>query len=62
MKIPEPKLTPITVNTKGLMELLGCGKPSALKIGNDAKAKIVIGRRILWSVEAIKRYVSSIAE
>jgi len=45
------------------MELLNCGRPTAVKIGIDAGAKIVVGeRKILWHVRTIERYLDSLAQ
>lgn len=52
----------LTVNTRLLMQMLGCGKPTAVKIGTAAGAKIVIGRKILWNVNIVQRYLNNIAE
>ncbi len=52
----------LTVSTRGLMVLLNCGKPTAIKIGTAAQAKIVVGRRILWNVQAVRRYLDTAAE
>lgn len=52
----------LTVSTKTLMRMLDCGKPAAIKIGTDAQAKIVVGRRILWNVQAVRRYLNIAAE
>lgn len=57
-----PVNTKLLVNTKDLMQMLSCGKPSAIKIGEDAHAKVCIGRKILWNVECVKKYINSIAE
>ena len=54
--------TKLLVNTKDLMQILSCGKPMAIKIGENAHAKICIGRKILWNVECVKKYLNSIAE
>lgn len=50
------------VNTSTLMKLLNCGKPTAVKIGTSAKAKITIGRKILWNIAIIQQYLNEIAE
>lgn len=55
-------ITALTVSTKILMQMLNCGKPTAIKIGTAAGAKIVIGRKILWNVSVIQCYLNSIAE
>lgn len=52
----------ITLSTEDLMDVLGCGICTARKIGEAAGAKIVIGKRVLWSVDKIKAYLDSIAE
>lgn len=52
----------ITLSTEDLMDVLSCGICTARKIGEAAGAKIVIGKRVLWSVDKIKAYLDSIAE
>lgn len=52
----------LTVSTKTLMRLMDCGKPAAIRIGTEAGAKVVVGRRILWNVQAIRRYLDIAAE
>lgn len=52
----------LTVSTRGLMALLDCGKPTAIRIGTEARAKVVVGRRILWNVQAVQRYLDIAAE
>ena len=53
---------PITVNIERLAAMLSCGCATARKIGEQAGAKIVIGRRVLYSVEKVKKYLSSLEE
>lgn len=62
VKAKSPIDIKLLVNTKDLMQMLSCGKPSAIKIGEDAHAKVCIGRKILWNVECVKKYINSIAE
>ena len=38
---------PIAVDIEGLSAMLSCGRATARKIGEQAGAKIVIGRRVL---------------
>ncbi len=52
----------LAVNTSMLMKMLNCGRPTAIKIGTEAGAKIVIGRRILWNPRIIRCYLDNIAE
>lgn len=50
------------VNTTTLMKLLDCGKWAANQIGTKANAKICIGRRKLWNLKLIQKYLDEIAE
>ncbi len=52
----------LTVSTRGLMALLNCGKPTAIKIGDSAGARISIGRKVLWNVKVIEQYLNRVAE
>mgnify|MGYP000010608624 FL=1 len=58
------KLTPnvITVDIDKLSSMLSCGHATARKIGEQAEARIYIGRRVLYSVNKIQKYLDSIAE
>ena len=51
-----PTSQPITVNIDKLSAMLSCGHATARKIGEQAGAKIVIGRRVLYSIEKVKKY------
>ena len=53
---------PITVDIDGLAAMLSCGKTTAKKIGEQAGARIVIGRRVLSSVGHIRQYIERMAE
>ena len=57
-----PTSQPITVNKDKLSAMLSCGHATARKIGEQAGAKIVIGRRVLYSVEKVKNYLSYLEE
>lgn len=52
----------LAVNTPTLMKMLNCGKPTAIRIGKEAGAKIVIGRKILWNPRIVQRYLDNISE
>lgn len=52
----------LTVNAETLAALLDCGRATAVKIGTDAGAKIQIGRRTLYKVSIIEKYLETIAE
>lgn len=51
----------IMLTTPELQGLLGCGRKSAIDIGTDAKAKVQIGKRVLWNREKIQKYLGDIA-
>lgn len=52
----------LTVNTNGLQEILGEGRSTAVDIGASAGAKIYVGRRVLWNVAKIRKYLDEISE
>ncbi|MEE1249524.1 MAG: hypothetical protein UHU19_09930 [Lachnospiraceae bacterium] len=54
--------TPLTVDIDKLSALLSCGHATAKKIAEQAGAKIVIGKRVLYSVEKVRRYIDCMAE
>ena len=64
MNKTKPRVTtqPLTVDIEHLSAMLSCGNATARKIGEQAKAKIIIGRRVLYSVEKIKKYLSCLEE
>lgn len=51
----------IAVNTKELQAILGCGRKTAVDIGEQAGAKIQIGRRVLWNPIVVKEYIAQIS-
>ncbi len=51
----------LAVDINGLSQMLSCGKATARKIGEDAESRIMIGRRVLYSVSKIKDYLDRIA-
>lgn len=52
----------LTVDTEQLQELLNCGRKTAVEIGIAAEARITVGRRVLWNVRRIERYLDTISE
>ena len=54
--------TTLTIDTQGLMELVQSGRATAVSIGQAAGAQIRVGRRVLWSVPKVRKYLESIAE
>ena len=51
----------IAVNTNDLQAMLGCGRRSALQIGELAEARIQFGKRVFWNVEKVRAYVNAIS-
>lgn len=60
-EIREPEKM-IAVDIERLSAMLSCGYATARKIGEQAHAKIIIGRRVLYSVEKVRGYLNSLAE
>ena len=52
----------LTVDTAGLQSLLSAGYPTAVEIGTAAGARITVGRRVLWNVSKIQKYLDEISE
>lgn len=52
----------ITVDVEKLAGMLSCGRATARKIGEQAGARIMIGRRVLYSVDAVKKYLETLQE
>ena len=50
----------LAITTERLQGVLDCGKPTAIEIGTLAKARIEIGRRVLWNVSKIQKYLDGI--
>ncbi len=51
----------MTLDTSELMQVLSCGRETALKIGEAAEARIQVGKRILWNCNKIKIYLDAIS-
>ncbi len=51
----------LTVNTDTLAAMLNCGRATAVKIGTDAGAKIQIGRRTLYKVSIVEKYLDALS-
>ena len=52
----------IAVDIEKLSAILSCGCATARKIGEQAEARIFIGRRVLYSVNKVQKYLDSISE
>lgn len=51
----------MSVNSRELEKMLGCGRRSARKVGEAAGAKVSIGGRVLWNVAKIRAYLDETA-
>lgn len=51
----------LTVDLEGLSAMLSCGKATARKIGEDAEARIEVGRRVLYSIKKVERYIETMS-
>lgn len=51
----------ILLDTPELQELLSCGYRTAVKLGTDAKARVSVGKRVLWNRKKIEKYLTDIA-
>lgn len=51
----------ITTDTVGLMQMLNCGRVTAVQIGTEAQARIQIGKRVLWHIPKVREYLNGLA-
>lgn len=51
-----------TVDTPTLQKMLSAGRPTALKIGQAAGARIQVGKKVLWNVRKVEVYLDKIAQ
>lgn len=51
----------LTVSAETLAGMLNCGRATAVKIGTDAGAKIQIGRRALYKVSIVEKYLDALS-
>ena len=52
----------LAVDIERLAAMLSCGHTTARKIGEEANAKIVVGRRVLYSVNKVQSYLKAKSE
>ena len=41
--------------------MLSCGEVTAKKIADHAEARVIVGRRVLYNVDKIKKYIDAMA-
>lgn len=54
-------LNPISVDTNGLQTILSCGRSTAVQIGLDAQARVMVGKRVLWNVSKVQTYLDAVS-
>ena len=52
----------LTVDIEKLAAMLCCGRATARKIGEQAQARVTIGRRNLYFIDKVRAYLESLAE
>lgn len=52
----------VAVNAETLAKILDCGRPTAMKIGAKAGARVKIGHRVLYKVDRINQYLDRLIE
>ena len=50
------------VTSANLMELLDCGKHTAIEIGHSANACVRLDSKLFWNVRLIQKYIDSVSE
>ena len=51
----------VAVNAETLAKILDCGRPTAMRIGAEAGARVQVGKRVLYKVDRINRYLDQLA-
>ena len=54
-------IEPLYISITDLRPLLSVGKVTAEKVGEAANAKVKVGKRTLYNVEKIKKYMESLS-
>lgn len=52
----------IMVSAENLAKMLDCGRTTAVKGGADAGARIQIGKRVLFKMDKVEKYLESLSE
>lgn len=58
----EPQGDRKLIDTDELQAMLSSGRKTAVEIGIAAQGRVKVGRRTLWNVGKIQRYIDSISE
>lgn len=52
----------LAVCAESLASMLDCGRATAVKIGTEAGARVQVGRRILFKVDRVEKYLEGLLE
>ena len=53
--------SPLMLTVEQLQQKLNCGYKTAVQIGEDAKARVYVGRRVWYYVPKIQEYLLELA-
>jgi hypothetical protein len=51
----------IYIDTSELADVLHCDRSAAIKIGELARAKMIVDGQVSWSVDKVKKYMNRIS-
>lgn len=51
----------LTVDIKGLCAILSCGECTARRVGEKSGAKVTIGKRVIYIVKKVEKYLEELA-
>ena len=49
------------VDTQDLQALLCVGRQTAVRIGTSSNARVQVGKRVLWNVGKVQKYIDEIS-
>lgn len=52
----------VLLNTQELQAILSCGYSSAVKLGVAARARVSVGKRVLWNKDKVQAYLNIISD
>ena len=55
-------LEKMLISTPELQKMIGCGRANAVKFGDEAGARVRIGKLLRWNVAKIQKYMDEIAD
>lgn len=55
-------LEKMLISTPELQKMIGCGRANAVKFGDEAGARVRVGKLLRWNVAKIQKYMNEIAD